>query len=181
MFVLKPLKNCLFHAKVLKPFSGFSFLLGSGCKPRDTDIIPSKLGKEANAKQRKNNHSQKSNHPCDQRMDQQVRFTRQDHAQTLGNSTRIKFALVEPSSLQKLTKMTGFSPVASFEYSAKMAKVITLNAWTRCLDELSSDESFHERSARCRAVKPSSGSNVMPRRARPGLAGLRLRTRDAWT
>ena len=32
---------------------------------------------------------------------------------------------------------------------------------------------FQETSARYRAVEPSSGSNVIPRRARPGLAGLR--------
>jgi len=39
---------------------------------------------------------------------------------------------------------------------------------------LSSDDAvFRETSARYRAVEPSSGSNVIPRRARPGLAGLR--------
>ena len=32
---------------------------------------------------------------------------------------------------------------------------------------------FQETSTRYRAVEPSSGSNVFPRRARPGLAGLR--------
>jgi len=37
---------------------------------------------------------------------------------------------------------------------------------------LGSDDVFQETSARCRAVEPSSGSNVIPRRARPGLAGL---------
>ena len=37
---------------------------------------------------------------------------------------------------------------------------------------LSSDDVFQETSARFRAVEPSSGSNVIPRRARPGLAGL---------
>ena len=38
---------------------------------------------------------------------------------------------------------------------------------------LSADDVFQETSARYRAVEPSSGSNVIPRRARPGLAGLR--------
>ena len=41
---------------------------------------------------------------------------------------------------------------------------------------LSSEDVFQETSARydtCRAVEPSSGSNVIPRRARPGLARLR--------
>ena len=37
---------------------------------------------------------------------------------------------------------------------------------------LSSDDAF-KTSARYRAVEPSSGSNVITRRARPGLAGLR--------
>ena len=37
---------------------------------------------------------------------------------------------------------------------------------------LSSDDVFQETSARCRAVEPISGSNVIPTRARPGLAGL---------
>jgi len=41
---------------------------------------------------------------------------------------------------------------------------------------LSSDDVFQETSARYRAVAPSSGSNVIPRRARPGLAGLRPHT-----
>ena len=38
---------------------------------------------------------------------------------------------------------------------------------------LSSDDVSQETSARYRAVEPSSGSNVIPRWARPGLAGLR--------
>jgi len=37
---------------------------------------------------------------------------------------------------------------------------------------LSSDDVFPETPARYRAVEPDSGSNVIPRRARPGLAGL---------
>ena len=37
---------------------------------------------------------------------------------------------------------------------------------------LSSDDVFQETAARYRAVEPSSGSNVILRRARPGLAGL---------
>ena len=37
---------------------------------------------------------------------------------------------------------------------------------------LRSDDAFQETSARYREVEPSSGSNVIPRRARPGLAGL---------
>ena len=43
----------------------------------------------------------------------------------------------------------------------------------RALPRLTSDDVFQETSARYRAVEPSSGSNVIPRRARPGLAGLR--------
>ena len=35
-----------------------------------------------------------------------------------------------------------------------------------------------ETAARYRAVEPGSGSNVIPRRARPGLAGLRPPTRQ---
>jgi hypothetical protein len=35
------------------------------------------------------------------------------------------------------------------------------------------DDVFQETSARYRAVEPSTGSNVIPRRARPGIAGLR--------
>ena len=42
---------------------------------------------------------------------------------------------------------------------------------------LSSDNVFQETSARYRAVEPKSGSNAIPRRARPGLAGLRPHTR----
>jgi len=42
---------------------------------------------------------------------------------------------------------------------------------------LSSGDVFHETSAGYRVVEPISGSNVIPRRARPGLAGLRLHTR----
>ena len=38
---------------------------------------------------------------------------------------------------------------------------------------LSSDDVFQETSTRYRAVEPNSGSNVILRRARPGLAGLR--------
>ena len=38
---------------------------------------------------------------------------------------------------------------------------------------LSSDYAFQETPARYRAVEPSSGSSVIPRRACPGLAGLR--------
>ena len=42
-----------------------------------------------------------------------------------------------------------------------------------CRDErLSSGDVFHETSVRYRTVEPSSGPNVIPRRARPGLAGL---------
>ena len=41
---------------------------------------------------------------------------------------------------------------------------------------LSSDDDSQETSARYRAEEPSSGSNVIPRRARPGLAGLRPHT-----
>ena len=41
---------------------------------------------------------------------------------------------------------------------------------------LSSDV-FQETSAGCIAVEPSSGINVIPRRALPGLAGIRLRSR----
>jgi hypothetical protein len=37
----------------------------------------------------------------------------------------------------------------------------------------SSDDVFQETCARHRAVEPSSGSNVIPRQARPGLSGLR--------
>ena len=37
----------------------------------------------------------------------------------------------------------------------------------------SSDDVFQKASPRYRAVKPSSGSNVIPRRALPSLAGLR--------
>ena len=39
--------------------------------------------------------------------------------------------------------------------------------------KLSSDDVFQKTSARSRAVEPSSSSNVIPTRARPGLAGLR--------
>ena len=42
---------------------------------------------------------------------------------------------------------------------------------------LSSDDVFQQTSARYRAVEPSSGSNVISRRARPGLAVLRPHTR----
>ena len=42
---------------------------------------------------------------------------------------------------------------------------------------LSSDDVFRGVSARYRAVVPSSGSNVIPRRARPGPAGLGPHTR----
>ena len=38
---------------------------------------------------------------------------------------------------------------------------------------LSSDDAAQEASAQYRAIEPSCGSNVIPRRARPGLAGLR--------
>ena len=41
---------------------------------------------------------------------------------------------------------------------------------------MSSDDVFQEKSTRYRAVEPSSGSNVIPRRARSGLAGLRPHT-----
>ena len=57
--------------------------------------------------------------------------------------------------------------------------------WARCgVNEhkmgLSSDSELQETSAQCRAVEPSNGSWVIPRRARPGLAGLRPRTFDRW-
>ena len=38
---------------------------------------------------------------------------------------------------------------------------------------LSFGDIFQETTARYKAVEPSSGSNVIPRRARPGLASLR--------
>ena len=41
------------------------------------------------------------------------------------------------------------------------------------------DDVLQETSARYRAVEPSSGSNVFPRRARPGLTGLRPHARQA--
>ena len=47
------------------------------------------------------------------------------------------------------------------------------NELLHTLAPLSSDDVFQEISARYRAVELSSGSNVIPRRARPGLAGLR--------
>ena len=37
---------------------------------------------------------------------------------------------------------------------------------------LDSDECIQETFARYRAMEPSNGSNVIPKRARPGLAGL---------
>ena len=46
----------------------------------------------------------------------------------------------------------------------------------RKLPTLIPDDVFQETSARCRAVEPRSGSNVIPRRARPGLTGLRPHT-----
>ena len=45
---------------------------------------------------------------------------------------------------------------------------------------LSSDDVFQKTSARYRAVEPSSGSNVIPKRARPGLVGLRPHTCRGW-
>ena len=43
---------------------------------------------------------------------------------------------------------------------------------------LSSDECIGKTSARCGAVEPSSGSNVIPRRARPGPAGPGAQTSE---
>ena len=62
--------------------------------------------------------------------------------------------------------------------------MLQISFWSRRADaaripmhpRLSSDCVFQETSARCRAVEPRSGSNVIPRRARPGLAGLRPHT-----
>ena len=41
------------------------------------------------------------------------------------------------------------------------------------LKRLSSDNVYQETSARYRAVEPGRGSNVIPKRARPGLASLK--------
>ena len=46
---------------------------------------------------------------------------------------------------------------------------------------MSSDDVFQEASTRYRAVERSSGSNVIPRRARPGLAGLRPHRTPRWS
>jgi len=52
---------------------------------------------------------------------------------------------------------------------------VPLYMWLEASAELTQFVSarLSETSARYRAVEPSSGSNVIPRRARPGLAGLR--------
>ena len=55
----------------------------------------------------------------------------------------------------------------AFFFTVKSSKMVLL----------SSDDVFLDKSARFRAVEPSSGSNVIPRRARPFLAGLRPRRR----
>ena len=60
------------------------------------------------------------------------------------------------------------SPTASKLHTVPPSRSFTTS---RSSNAQSSDDVFQEISARCRAVEPSSGVKVIPRRARPRLAG----------
>ena len=77
--------------------------------------------------------------------------------------------------------MTKFAPHNALQLIARSKLTSDERVVFHCVATLplSSDAAFQEASAPYRAVELSSGSNVIPRRARPGLAGLRPHTPGA--
>ena len=95
--------------------------------------------------------------------------------QRLGFYCRTTSASTAPCTSRRMCCPTHCASYCALCQPQIVHDATAFEAWSK-EPSLSSDDLFQETSARYRAVEPSSGPIVIPRRARPGLAGLRPHT-----